>query len=165
MFRAERIDERHRIDRFRCGNDALDGWLHRSALNADRRGNARTYLWLDDQDEVAAYYALCPWSVRREDGPPAVTRGGQDVIPAILLARLALREDLHGHEQRYGSALLGDAVRAALEGVAAVGGNVIVVDAIDGQAKAYYEHFGFRPAPNDPMRLYIKASTAAKAWV
>ena len=41
------------------------------------------------------------------------------------------------------------------------GGRVIVVDAIDDRAAAFYEHFGFRAIPANPNRFVMKASTAA----
>jgi hypothetical protein len=43
------------------------------------------------------------------------------------------------------------------------GGRIIVVDAIDGAAKRFYEHHDFVPVPGDDHRLVLKLDTAAKA--
>jgi hypothetical protein len=48
-----------------------------------------------------------------------------------------------------------------LDAIRAGGGRVIVVDAIDDNARGFYEHFGFRAIPADPDRLVMKASAAA----
>jgi len=38
----------------------------------------------------------------------------------------------------------------------------VVVDAIDAEAVAFYEHHDFERLPDNPMRLVMKLSTAAK---
>jgi hypothetical protein len=40
---------------------------------------------------------------------------------------------------------------------------VVLVDAIDDDARAFYEHHDFQPIPDQPRRLVMKLSTAAKA--
>lgn len=86
-------------------------------------------------------------------------RGAPDTIPGFLLARLALAEDLHGGGR--GGDLLALALEKILEAIAIGGGRLIVVDAIDEPAIAFYQHYGFRPTPADPARLVMMASTAA----
>jgi hypothetical protein len=38
-----------------------------------------------------------------------------------------------------------------------------VVDALDDDARRFYEHFGFLPGPSRPSRLFRKASDIARA--
>jgi GNAT superfamily N-acetyltransferase len=158
VVRFERLTPAHELGAFRCGNDDLDSWLRDAGITADRAGTARVYVWLDN-DEVIGYFAILPHSIRREDVPSAIGRGAPEVIPGFLLARLALSEDLHG--QGRGGELLAGAVEMTLAAIRLVGGRVIVVDAIDDRAAAFYEHFGFRPIPANPHRFVMKASTAA----
>jgi hypothetical protein len=54
---------------------------------------------------------------------------------------------------------LGKAVAASEIG----GGRLIVVDAVDDEAKAFYEHYHFVPVRKRERRLVMKVSTAAKA--
>jgi GNAT superfamily N-acetyltransferase len=155
---VERLRAAHDIAAFTCGNDDLDGWLHNSALTADRSGTARVLVHVDDV-AVLGYFAIVPHTVRRADIPRPIGRGAPDTIPGFLLARLALAEHLHGAGR--GGELLVLALTRILDSIAVGGGRLIVVDAIDDNAATFYQHFGFTPVPGDPSRLVIKASTAA----
>lgn len=157
----ERLRAAHSIDGFSCGNEDLDQWLRQSALSADRAGTARVYLSVADNGHVNGFFALVPHVVRRLDIPPSIGHGGPDLIPAYLLARLAISEVLQG--SGCGGELLVLALDKILEAVSIGGGRVIVVDAIDERAAEFYRHHGFKTAPTDPARLLMKASTAARS--
>jgi len=58
---------------------------------------------------VVGYFALAPHLIEREEAPPSIGRGAPRRIPAILLAKLALAEHLHG--QGLGAELLVFALR------------------------------------------------------
>lgn len=92
--------------------------------------------------------------------PTKTGRGSPDAIPSILLARLALATSLQG--EGWGSVLLVDALGVAVEAVRKVGGRLLVVDAIDDDAVGFYEHHGFSEVPENPRRLVMKASDAAR---
>jgi GNAT superfamily N-acetyltransferase len=157
--RVERLNQAHPIHHFLSTNVELDGWLHDAALTADRAGTARVYVWVAEPIQVVGYFAILPHVVRRQDLPTTVGRGAPDVIPSVLLARLALAAHLHGGG--HGGELLAAALETTLTAIEIGGGRVIVVDAIDDAAKGFYEHFGFRSVPGDERRLVMKASTAA----
>lgn len=159
MFFRERLRPDHDVSGFTAGNETLDRWLRRSALSADRSGTGRTYVWVDETGAIAAYFTLAPHLVRRSDEPPSVGRGAPDAIPAVLLARLALAGGLQS--QGHGSMLLADALTVAGEAIAVVGGRLIVVDAVDERAHAFYRHHRFVAVPGDGHRLVIKAADAA----
>ncbi len=160
MWASERISSAHRAERFRCGKEALDKWLVEAALNADRADTARTWVW-SDGDEVRAYFALCPHDVQRDSLPGKLARNGPAVIPAILLAKLALHEDLRG--QGYGAQLLVDAVSRAVNAIDEAGGRVVVVDAIDDEAHSFYEHYGFKAVPGLSSRLVMRSTDARES--
>jgi len=160
-FRQERISRRHTLAPFRCGNSELDGWLLNHALNSDKAGTSRIYVWATADETVVAYFALAPHVVRRQNAPQRMGRGSPDSIPSILVARLALDKSLQG--QGYGTRLLVEALVAAIGGVRAVGGRLIVVDAINSAAADFYAHHGFESVPGDPPRLMIKATDAEKS--
>jgi len=159
-FVSERIAPQHELDGFRCGQPDLDHWLVQAAVDADRAGTARTFVW-SDADRVVAYLSLCPHEVRRDSLPGNLAKRGPNAIPAVLLARLALEQRLHG--QGLGEQLLVDGLERATAAVAAAGGRVIVVDAIDDRAARFYERYGFRPCPDLPLRLVRKASDVARS--
>jgi GNAT superfamily N-acetyltransferase len=158
---SRRLAADHDASAFLSGNEYLDEWLRLFALNADNAGNSRTWVWAPDGRTVVGYYSLAPHLVFRERLPKRVARGSQDEIPAILLARLALAEGLHG--QGLGKTLLADALTRILHTVEIVGGRLVVVDAVDETAAEFYERFGFIRASTDPIRLVIKASTVRKS--
>lgn len=153
-----RLTAEHELATFRSGQDTLDRWLKDSALNAEKMGTARTRLWIATE-RVVAYYSLSPHVVARAEVDRRVGRGSPDSIPAILLARLALDASRQGRGE--GSILLVDALSVALGGMRKVGGRLIVVDAVDRKAAAFYAAHDFTACPGRPDRLVLKASDAA----
>jgi GNAT superfamily N-acetyltransferase len=160
LYISERLRSEHVLDGFRCGNPLLQRWLLSSALTADRAGTARTFVWRE-RARVVAYFSLCPHELRRETLPRGLAHGAPHSIPSILLARLALHEDVHG--RGLGSQLLVDALTRAVAAVTAAGGRFIVVDAIDEPASDFYEHHGFGRLPGMDQRLVMKATDAARS--
>lgn len=115
-------------------------------------------MWSTDEDLVVAYFTLCPHIIRKDELTPSEARGNLNEIPSILLARLALGHDLHGHG--FGAQLLVDALSRAVSGQEIVGGRYIVADAIDSDAAAFYAHFGFSTSPEDGFRLFLSVKEA-----
>jgi GNAT superfamily N-acetyltransferase len=122
-------------------------------------GTARTRVWVEANERVVAYFSLAPHLITRDDVDRRMGRGAPHAIPAILLARLALDQTRQGKGE--GSLLLVDALTVAVEGMRDLGGRVIVVDAIDQKAAAFYHRHGFVPCPGRQDRLVVKASDAA----
>lgn len=158
---SEILGEDHDLSGFDSGRPRLDHWLRTQAHRAARSGTARTHVWVEPGgSEVVAYYALAPTEVRRQDLPRAMT-GGVSVIPSYLLARLALDRRLQG--QRLGSQLLVDALEVVVAAAELAAGRLVVVDAIDEAAAAFYRHHDFTPVQGMPGRLVMKISTARAA--
>ena len=86
---------------------------------------------------------------------------GPAFIPTILLAKLALHQDLRG--QGFGRQLLIDALSRAVRAIDEAGGRFIVVDAIDDEAHSFYEHFGFEPVPGLGSRLIMRSTDARES--
>jgi len=160
-FFQERLTSQHNLKEFDSGSLPLDQWLRSAATTADRAGTGRTYVWVDEKGKVAAYFTLAPHLIKRDELPKSIGHGAPDSVPCILIARLALHEAHHGGG--LGAMLLVEALRTSLEAMKAAGGRLIVVDAIDEAATSFYEHHGFRKVPDNPYRLFLKASDAAKS--
>lgn len=159
-YRVEPLAEDHDLDAFRSGNTELDDWLRHHAHTATGQGT-RTYVVLNEDAKVVGYFAIAPHTLDRDALSKKSGRGAPRHIPAILLAKLALAEDLHG--QRLGSELLVIALDTIVEAARKAGGRFVVVDAIDEAAAAFYAHHEFEPTPVDPHRLVRKLSTIAHA--
>lgn len=144
----------HDLTSFDCGNEQLNTWLTRHALAGQRADLARTYLVLD-RATVVAYVSLTTGSVRHEEALKRYTRGMPlHPIPAILIARLAIDRSHQGRQ--LGSRLLAEALRRAVIASNAVAARLVIVDAIDERAAAFYRGRGFIDLPENPLRLYRK---------
>lgn len=150
----------HDVSGFTSGNPALDDWLRHHAPTATGQGT-RTYVLVDDGGSVVGYFAIAPHLLERDDAPGRLARGAPKQIPAILLAKLALDASVQGRGM--GSELLVVALEVIVAAARRAGGRVVVVDAIDGSASAYYEHHDFKPLPGHTRRLVMKLSSVAKA--
>jgi GNAT superfamily N-acetyltransferase len=145
-FRSERLDpDRHDFSTFTCGEESLDRWLREQAVPATKRRTARTWVWVDENGAVVAYYALAAHKVARNALPAKVGRGGPAEIPAVLLARLALAQELRG--QGLGPILIADVLERVVVATRIVGARVVVVDAIAERVARLYESLGFRRVP------------------
>ena len=146
----------HDLAGFDCGNDELNRWLVDHARASQKGDLARTYLLLDG-NAVVGYFSLTTGSVRREGAPKRYVRGMPGYpIPTILIARLAV--DRRHQSQRLGSRLLAEALRLAAIASDAAAAMLVVVDAIDDRAAAFYRRWGFIDVPENPHRLFREIS-------
>ncbi len=148
----ERKDTR---EGFRCGVASLDTWLVEHAPGADAAGSARTYVVVDEgQDRVVGYYALTVASLEREEATGRASRGmPRHPIPAMLLARLAVDESAQG--EGLGATLLADAMQRTLLVAEETGIRLLLVHAVNEDARSFYLHYGFEASPSDPMNLQL----------
>jgi GNAT superfamily N-acetyltransferase len=142
-------------DGFDCGVASLDTWLVEHAASADAAGSARTYVVVDEeQARVVGYCALTVASLEREEATGRASRGmPRHPIPAMLLARLAVDDSVQG--QGVGATLLADAMRRTLLVAEETGIRLLLVHAVNENARAFYLHYGFEPSPSDPMNLQL----------
>lgn len=148
----ERKDTR---EGFCCGVASLDTWLVEHAPGADAAGSARTYVVVDEeQDRVVGYYALTVASLEREEVTGRAARGmPRHPIPAMLLARLAVDESVQGGG--VGAMLLADAMQRTLLVAEETGIRLLLVHAVNEDARSFYLHYGFEVSPSDPMNLQL----------
>lgn len=71
-------------------------------------------------------------------------------MPAVRLGRLAIHSAYQN--RKLGAALLFNAVSRSLR--SDIAAHMLVVEAKDVRAAAFYLHHGFRPDPVDTLRLY-----------
>ncbi|MGH8555951.1 MAG: hypothetical protein ACRESZ_00545, partial [Methylococcales bacterium] len=62
----------------------------------------------------------------------------------------------------WGSSLLKDALRRTAQAANIAGIRALFVHAKDDEAKAFYEHFNFRPSPTDPYHLFLLMKDIAR---
>lgn len=160
-LRLALLTAEHGLTGFDCGNDQLTSWLIRHALASQRADLARTYLALED-DTIAGYVSLTTGSVRHDEAPKRYTRGmPRYPIPTILIARLAVDQRHQGRQ--LGSRLLAEAMRRAVTASDAAAARLVVVDAIDDRAAAFYRNRGFIDVPENPLRLYRRIADVRRS--
>ena len=140
-------------DGFHCAVASLDTWLVEHAPGADATGSARTYVVIAE-GRVVGYYALTVASLERGDATGRASKGmPRHPIPAMLLARLAVDESAQG--KGVGAMLLADAMQRTLLVAEETGIRLLLVHAVNDEARSFYLHFGFEVSPSDPMNLQL----------
>lgn len=151
--RIEKLQSRHAVDAFDCGNQDLNRFLQQYALQNQSSGASSTYVGLADQ-AVIGYYSLAVGSVEYGQAPERVTKGlAHHPIPVMLLARLAV--DQQWQNKGVGAGLLKDAMLRTLQAADIVGIRALLVHAKDTHATGFYQHFDFISSPSDPLHLLI----------
>ena len=163
-MRIERLEEHHDRSPFRCGNDSLDRWLADYAWTAQRQDTARTFVLVDDGDEIIGYYSLTMGSVEQGRAPRRLVRGlPRHPVPIVLLARLAIATAQQG--RGLGMSLLFEALHRAALAAEHAAARLIAVDPIDDAARRFYERWGFRTVEGDlGGRLYVRTRDALKSF-
>lgn len=147
------------LDSFFCGVAPLDDWLKRRAWRNEVEGASRTFVCCAG-DRIAGYYSLAAGSVLREAATGAVGRNMPEPVPVVLIARLAVDRQWQG--QGLGISLLHDAVLRVVAAADIIGVRAILVHAMSEEAKAFYERYGFRVSPLDPLTLMITIEEARR---
>ena len=151
-LKIEKLQRSHKLDDFDCGQEALNRFLIRHALQNQQAEASQTYVALAD-DKVVGYYTLVVGEVAFESAHERLTKGlARHPVPIMLLARLAIAVDWQG--KGLGSGLLKDAMQRTVQAADIAGIRAFAVHAKDDEAKSFYEHFGFTPLPSDPYHLF-----------
>lgn len=142
---------------FDCGVEPLNDYLKKYALQNQKKDAARTYVLTTEENRIIGYYTLVFGSVLFEEATEEISAGlGKYPIPIILLARLAV--DVNEQGKGLGKVLLRDALLRAVRAGEIAGLRAFLVHAKDAAAKAFYEKFGFQPAPHNEFHLFLKMS-------
>jgi predicted GNAT family N-acyltransferase len=162
-WRIERLHRGHVRKGFDCGKPSLNDFLDALVSQYEKRNLGRTYVALRGEDRrVLGYYTLASGEIEAERLPAKQAKKlPRHPVPAVLLARLAADQSVHG--SGLGGLLLRDAMIRSLDLSEKVGIHAVVVDALDAEAKAFYERFGFVPLTDDVMRLFLPLSTIRSA--
>jgi GNAT superfamily N-acetyltransferase len=155
-WHEEPIAKLHRRQDFDCGDPGMNVFLQRYARQSHDQGASKTFCAIDDADagRILGFYTVAPSSIEREQVPPAFTRGlSRHDVSGYRLARVATDLSVAGHG--LGSLLVAHAalrcVRAAIE----VGGILLIIDAKNEQAAAWYGRLGAHRLPEFPLTLVM----------
>src|SRR5258708_34570400 len=152
-LRIEKQRRDHQVDLFDCGQEALNRFLIRYALQNQQAEASQTYVALVG-DAVVGFYTLVVAQVECDAAPLRLGKGlARHPIPLMLLARLAVAASWQG--KGLGSGLLKDAMLRTRQAAAIAGIRAMAVHGKGDDARAFYERFGFVPAPTDLYHLFL----------
>lgn len=155
---VEVLVDAHVLEGFDSGADELDRWLTASAQQAQKRDTARVYVLLGPDSRVLAYSALVVATVERGVLASRAGRGLPAQIPAVLLAKLAV--DRTAQSRGLGRLLLSHAAKQALEVRERAGVRLLVTEARDDAARAWYMRRGMS-ALTDQRTCYARLADLA----
>ncbi len=152
-FRVEKLARTHAVETFDCGEQPLNRYLIRHALQNSQANASQTYVGLSD-DTVVGFYTLVVGEVAYEGAPERLTKGlARHPVPVMLLARLAVSTTWQG--KGVGSGLLRDAILRTLQAADIAGIRAFIVHAKDDNARTFYTRYGFIESPSDPLHLHV----------
>lgn len=137
---------------FDCGNDSLNRYFKIQVSQDVKRRVNSCFLVLDINDRIAGFYTLCSSSIPYSELSPILQKKlpRYTHLPATLIGRLAI--DVHYQGKGLGAILLANAIRQATN--SPIASSVIIVEAKDENAIAFYEHFGFLRFQSVADKLY-----------
>ncbi len=153
---APRDTRLHARSGFHCGVPALDIYLRQQAGQHQRDGIATTHVLTDNSNptHILGYCSLAAAQLQLHDlRPPDRRRLPAHPVPAVRLGRLAVATAAQG--SGYGTLLLGHAVNCCLTLREKLGVRVLVVDALDARAAAFYRAHGFHQTAEHALTLYL----------
>ena len=149
------LTEGHDLQTFECGKEVLNDWLRRRAIKNQHLNASRTFvICLEGTKRVVGYYSIATGSVCHADLGRSLRQNMPNPVPVVVLGRLAVDVSTQGHS--FGKWLLNDAVLRIANLADQVGIKAIMVHAIDGQARTFYEYFGFIQSPIAENTLFYQ---------
>lgn len=141
-IRIELLNPDHNVLDFSCGDASMDNWLQSRALKNQKLAATRTFVAIrEDTEAVIGYYGLSMSQIIRVDAPKSVQRNMPEMIPVVLLGRLAIHTEFQG--KGLGRYLIRHVVTMALAAAETVAARMIVTHPIDENAHHFYRCVGF----------------------
>ena len=141
---------------FHCNVDTLDHYVHKQAGQDIKRGISRIFVAEQpgNSKEILGYYSLSTLSVQLSDLPENLAKKlPRHPIPAALIGRLAVSK--HAQGCGIGRMLLIDAILRTLSVSDQIAIYAMIVDAVDDNARGFYEKYGFTCLTDSSKRLFL----------
>lgn len=163
-FIFEKLSRDFARDDFDCGIESLNDFLKRYALQNMKKNVSVTMVATSEENskKILGYYSVSMAQVNFENLPADLAKGiPRYPVPAMRIGRLAVDRAAQG--AGLGGELLRHALKRALELSREVGTGIVLVDAIDENAKRFYEKYGFVSLVDLPLSLVLPMETIAEA--
>lgn len=155
----------HNRTAFDCGEEELNVFLREFAAKHRNLGISKTMVLpsLGDNSIICSWYTLSTATIDRRSLPIKLAkRLPHYPIPAILIAQLAVAKEAQG--QQLGKLTLFSAMQDAYELNLQQPSWAVTVDALNDNAQAFYESFGFQVinSPGSRVHLYLRMVDVAQ---
>jgi GNAT superfamily N-acetyltransferase len=161
------LDRRtHDRDSFDCGQHELNRFLRTQAAKHMAAGVSRTLILpsanalSDEKNLICSFYTIAPGEITRRSLPKAMEKKLPHYpVPVFLLAQLAV--DVKYQSQGLGKITFIKALEKLWEIHAEMRAFAVIVDCLNGDARRFYEKFGFHFLCNHKGhdRLFIPMKT------
>ncbi len=145
---------------FDCGQPDLNQYLQQTAQQHQKKQISRTWVAVRpaQAETILGFYTTTLAEIPADYlNPDDAKKLPKACLPVVRLSRLAV--DQHHQGLHIGQRLLVDAIVRTVRLLDDFAIVAMVVDAKDERAAAYYQHFGFIPLQDDPLKLYLPART------
>ena len=157
---TENLNSQHRKNKFSCGKQILDTYLHRQANQDIKRKLSACFVIIDQESNlIKGYYTLSNNSIPQKFIPKKFQKRlpkTYSFIPTTLLGRLAI--DIHFQGKGIGKLLLIDALKRSFEISKSIGSFAVIVDPLDKEAEMFYDKYGFIELP-DSGKMFLPMKT------
>jgi len=134
----------------------VDDWLVTKALQQQEKKLSTTKVLVDNARAIAGYYTLAIGEIEFAALPPEIVKKlPRRQLPVAVLAWLGLDSTRQG--QGLGGRLLAQALRDCFEAGKTFAFVAVILDALNEEAKAFYQHWQFAELPGHSHRLFLSA--------
>lgn len=160
-WRCERLRREHRRAEFTSGQDAVDAWLAKQALQNQEKHLSVTRVLLDNEERIAGFYTLATGQVDFGDLPSdLVKKLPRRALPVAVLAWLGV--DQRHHRQGLGTRLLAQSLADCHMAGQTFAFVAVILDCVNERAKEFYQRWDFQEMPGRPMRLFLPFTSLEK---
>ena len=163
-FTFQKLSKDFARDDFDCGVESLNDFLKRYALQNLKKNICVTTAAVaeDNPKKILGFYAASMGQVNFESLPEDLAKEIPHYpVPAMRIGRLAVDRAAQG--AGLGGELLRYALYSALDLSKEVGTCIVLVDALDENAKRFYERYGFVSLIDLPLSLVLPMATISEA--
>ena len=142
---------------FDCGEESLNDYIQKFAKNNSIQSVGQTHLLIESSSsKIIGYYTLSNCSLKKSF-LSMFSNFPVSEVPGILIGRLAI--DNSEQRKGYGQKLMVHALGKIQKISQDTAVKIVVVDALNNQAKSYYTQFGFKEFDDEPMKLFMSIET------
>jgi GNAT superfamily N-acetyltransferase len=159
----EPLNDGHDRSDFNCEVESLNRYIKKQAGQDIKRRISRVFVATPatPPGKVIGYYSLSALSIELFQLPEKMARKlPRHPLPAALIGRLAVSKDAQG--EGFGKMLLADAIKRTIFISDQIAIHAMVVDAVDENAKRFYEQYGFRSFCENGPRLFLPLKSIPK---